>query len=308
MLKSSIDLINILNTYPSDDSVYLVEKLNENTGFFVKNKKCLYLSIGNEIKNSAIKTEYLNLFTNVFVSPISEYAQFKEGNYNILEFNRDVSDELFETFINLCRVHADNLKDVSFNDFFYALVNLFQIPPEQKYKNLIGFYGELQFIKYCINKGINVAEFWHKNSFSYSKYDFIFNNFNIEIKTIITEEKIVKIKHNQIFNSDKNFLVVIQLEKSNAGSSLNDLLDIFKRNDLLKNNYEFWIKVEQEKNRISKTSSIEEKFSFRDISVYFNNDINPMQEISELLTEIQYNYDLTSIKEYGIDKLIGHIK
>lgn len=308
MLKKTIDAMAVLDKYPVDDSVYLVEKLADGVGFFIKNKKFLYLSIGSGNKNDVIKTEYLSLFTNVFVSPISKDAQFKEGNYNILEFNRDVTDELFETFINLCRVHAENIEDVSFNDFFYALVNLFQIPPEQKYKNLIGFYGELQFIKYCVDNGINISEAWHKNSSSYSKYDFVLKNSNIEVKTIITEEKIVKLKHNQIFNGDKNFLVVIQLEKSNAGNSLDDLLTTFKQIDQFKNNYEFWIKVEQEKNRISKISSTEENFAFRGISVYLADEINPMTQPSDLLSEIQYNYDLTSVKSYGIEKLLNNIK
>ena len=122
-----------------------------------------------------------------------------------------------------------------------------------------------------------------------------------------TEEKIVKLKHNQLFNGDKNFLVVIQLEKSNAGNSLDDLLNMFKKIDILKNNYEFWIKVEQEKNRISKTSSSEEKFTFRGIYVYLADEINPMTQPSDLLSEIQYNYDLTSVKSYGIEKLLNNI-
>ncbi len=305
MLKDKEFYINELNKYPEDDNlVYLIEKFCDNAGLFVRNKKILYLVKTEGEKIKSIKTEYLNMFSNVCVSPVTEKSNFSAGNYNIIEFNGKFDDVVFNSFLELCYIHSQNINSVKFVEFFNSLVNMFQIPHEQRYKDLLGFYGEILFLIKCKSLGYNIIDNWHKGEHNNCKYDLVFKLCNADIKTVISQELIVTLKHNQLFNSDKNYLILMQLEKNNSGKTLNELLFELKNDNSIGYNYKFWVKVEKEKLKISPRDMEEERFSFKNCFIYDTSAINPFPTIPLKVTEIKYDLDLIDDDGCPLDEYI----
>ena len=305
MLKSKEEYLLEILKYPEEDNaIYLLEKFNEYSGLFVRNRKVLFLVKTNLEKNDAIKTEYLNLYSKLYVAPVAKESQFEAGEYNIIEYNGNFEDVVFKSYLELCSIYSNNFDKINFVDFFYSLVNMFQIPQEQQYKNLTGFYGELAFLSECLKNDVNYTDNWHYGSDSNAKYDFVFENCNADVKTILTDEIIVKLKYNQLFNKDKNYLIVTQLTKDNSGKSLNELLNSLKENLEIKNNYNFWLKVEKEKLRISQRSFEEERFSLRNIYIYDVKDINPFVGIADNVMNITFDIDLLESEYISVEKFL----
>ena len=69
-----IDISNVLSqihAIPQDSTLYLIERLPSGTGLFVSNGNVLYLVPNQEgCASLSIKTEFLHLETNVFVSAL----------------------------------------------------------------------------------------------------------------------------------------------------------------------------------------------------------------------------------------------
>lgn len=294
MLENKEKLLEVLSQYnENDDNVYLVNKFCDDAGLFIKSKKYLYMVKSESEKLASIKTDYLNIFLKVRVSPITTNSQFPAGEYDILEFNRDVHDDVFDSFLELCYLHSQNIGNVKFSDFFKSLISLFQTPHEQQYKNYLGLYGEISFLVNALKSGRNLIDNWHTGEEANAKYDLVFNKANADIKTILSKELIVTLKHDQLFNSDENYLVVMQLEKNNSGKTLRELIDYLQNNDEVRNNYMFWLKLENEKMKIDKRKLSEEKLSFVKCYVFYAKDVNPFNEIPNNITKLNYDMDLS---------------
>jgi hypothetical protein len=98
-----------------------------------------------------------------------------------------------------------------FVEFFDSLIDIFQIPNDQSFKNVVGLYGELSIIKNIYDTyKVDISPFWHLNGSS-SKYDFSLKNFNLEIKTTSSKNKMIDIKHYQIFNNENNILGTVKI-------------------------------------------------------------------------------------------------
>ena len=85
-----IDISNILSqihAIPQDSTLYLIERLPSGTGLFVSNGNVLYLVPNQEgCASLSIKTEFLHLETNVFVSAFNaSVSSFENGYYNTVE-------------------------------------------------------------------------------------------------------------------------------------------------------------------------------------------------------------------------------
>jgi len=286
-----------LNRCPNDGNIYLVHELSDNSGFFVANNHILYMVLNFEqARHQNLSTEYLKLNTNVDIFSIKNNQRFPSGKYNILELlpieNR-YDDATLDSFIRLCMAHSEYMDGKSFVRFFYSLTNIFQMPKEQQYKNLIGLFGELSFIKMlCEKHGIDLSNYWHKGG-SKDKYEFALERLNIEIKTTASSDEEVTIKHAQIFNDDNNYLVVICIEENNAGLTLNELISKMQNDNLHYNNYNFAINIEKEKKRVSPVDSDTKKFAVKTISIYAADDINPFTEIPENISGVTYKMDLS---------------
>lgn len=294
---------------PEDDLLYLAKKLTDKAGFFVSNKHLLYVvSNSDQEVAQSISTEYLHLNTNVEIHAFAEDHQFKSGKYNILDFiptEGKYNDADLQSFVNLCSAHALYMNSEEFIKFFFSLINIFQIPEEQAFKNLIGLFGELSVIKYLYEQsGTDISGDWHKTG-SNGKYDFVFKGYNLEVKSTASEEGIVEIKHLQLFNSDQNYLAVVLLEKNNAGISTNQLIQSLLSAPDYCNNYNFAINIEKEKKRISPNDSENILFSVRAINFYDSSIINPLPLIPDEISALSYKLDLSEKDTVDFMKIVG---
>lgn len=293
---------------PVDGLIYLAKKLSDTSGFFVSDKHLLYI-VKNFDHESAqnISTEFINLHTNVEVQAFADGQQFETGKYNILDFiptEDGYNSADLESFVNLCSAHALYMNSAEFVKFFYSLINIFQYPAEQEYKNLVGLFGELSVIKFIHEQtGQDVSAFWHKAG-SNGKYDFVLDSLNIEVKSSAADSDEVAIKHNQIFNNDNNYLAVVSLEKNNAGISTSHLINELLTNPDYCNNYSFSVNVEKERKRISPTDAENVFFTVKSITFYRTVDINPFLSLPDEVRELTYKLDISSSDAVEVRKML----
>lgn len=285
---------------PKDGAIYLVEKLSENTGFFVTNGHLLYLVYNFEkISHKSMQTDYLLLNTDVEIHSFKNNQKFPSGKYNVLDFlptDRGYDENNLDSFVNLCVSHTELMEAKSFVKFFFSLSELFQDPKSQEYKNLVGFFGELSFLKFlCENTSLDLSDRWHKGG-SKDKYEITLETKNLEIKTTASIDEEVTIKHNQLFNADQNYLVVVCVEENSAGITLNQLISSMQKDPNYFNNYNFALNVERERKRVSPVDAESKVFSVKAITIYNANDINPFEEIPENVSHLTYKLDLIDKK------------
>ncbi len=285
-----------ISTTPVDDAIYLIEKLSENTGFFVTNGHLLYLVYNFEgVPHKSLLTDYLLLNTDVEIQSFKNNQKFPSGKYNILDFlptEKGYDTNNLESFINLCVSHTELMQAKSFVKFFFSLNELFQDPKTQEYKNLIGFFGELYFLRFvCNTLNIDLSSNWHKGG-SKDKYEITLDTKNFEIKTTAAIDEEVTIKHNQLFNDDKNYLVVVCVEENSAGETINQLICSMQSDPQHFNNYNFALNVERERKRISPVNADSKRFSVKIINIYDADNINPFKAIPENVSHMTYKLNL----------------
>lgn len=299
------DIIQKVRDSQEDNNLYLVEKLSDVAGFFVSNKKLLYIVKNNETHvNLNTKTEYLEMNTNVDILSVKDFQQFRTGKYNILRFINSQSDKELESFINLCKAHAEYMNSANFVEFFNSLIDIFQIPNEQSFKNVVGLYGELSTIKYIYDTyKVDITPYWHSDGSS-SKYDFSLQNFNLEIKTTSSKHKMIEIKHYQIFNSDSNILCTVSLSNAKQGKTIIELIsELNQYKDAFKN-INFAINIEKELKRISQNEIENQRFIMTEIDFYNCNEINPFASLPNNIEDLIYKIDLANSKNIDLSNLL----
>lgn len=301
------NIINELVKSKSFDknTLYLIEKINDYSGFLYSNENVYFIIKSTKERNDSISTKNLSLRTSVLINTVENSPSFKPGKYDLLIYKSGNYDYMFNSFIYICKAYVNTQSPMSFIDFFYSLLNLFEKPESKSFTNLIGAFGELYFIKYMYEHyKINIIENWHTGNSSFDKYDFVFSHFNIEVKSTIKEEMIFKIKHQQIFNYDRNYVLVINLEKNNSGLTIKDLFDYFK-NEPFSKNFNFTLKLEKEKNKISCDKFDTEKFSFNKLTIFSVNDLVTINNVPECINNIEYNYNFSGQKHTKLDSLFS---
>ena len=200
----TIHLLEEIHIIPHDSTLYLLEKLPCETGLFASNGNVLYL-VPNKEKclSLSIKTEYLRVETNIYVSAFNpSVSSYENGYYNYVELLLPALNDLeanFGAFVNLCLAHATYSNGEEFMSFFDSLVSLFQLPREQQYKNLVGLMGELLLMEHTYqNYKVDLSQYWHTDGSS-SRLDFTCPYANFEVKTTPTDSLSFTIKHNQLF-------------------------------------------------------------------------------------------------------------
>ena len=286
----------LLTNVPKDGAIYLAEKLSQHTGFFITNGHLLYLVVNFEgISHTSFATDYLLLNTNVDIQSFENDQKFPSGKYNVLEFlptEHGYEENNLESFLNLCMSHTEFMKGKSFVKFFFSLSELFQDPKAQQFKNLVGFFGELSFLKHtALTHMVDLSIHWHKSG-SRDKYEISLEDRNIEIKTTAALDEEVTIKHSQLFNADQNYLAVVCIEEASSGQTLNQLISNMLADPNYFNNYNFVLNLEREKKRVSPVEANSKKFSIKSIKLYDATNINPFNEIPDCISQLTYKLDL----------------
>lgn len=291
------DIKNILSKSPKDSCLYLLRKLNQYSGFFSSNGEVLYFIKNIEtLSCSSIDTDYLSLITDVKIIAVENYPQFHSGKYNMIKYKGDVQDSNLDAFLRLCIVHSKNLDSCEFYNFFYSLINLFQLPKEQQFKNMLGLYGELKFIEYVyrnFNEDISIR--WHQSE--YDKYDFSYENTNFEVKSIMSEEAKVLIKHDQIFNGDNNYITIVRLYNDNNGETLDELVERLRSQKPFIDNLKFQLCLERERKRISLHDAKAKKLKLDYIKTYDVNSLTTIVNIPENIENLVYKFNFDEVKE-----------
>lgn len=303
-------IIEKIHTIPHDGTFYLLEKLPCETGLFVSNGNLLYLVPNSEgCKSLSIKTEFLNVETNIFVTAFNpSVSSFKNGHYNYVELQLTILNDLeanLNAFVNLCLAHATYAKGIEFMSFFDSLVSLFQLPREQQYKNLVGLMGELLFIEYIYNNyKEDLSLYWHKDGVS-SRLDFTCPYANFEVKTTPTDSLSFEIKHNQLFvNSENNYLVAVRIEENNSGRTLEELINSLFQNQDICNSLNFSVNVEKEKRRVSPAEITSRRFVLQKIRIYRSATINPFVNVPDCVEGLSYRLNLLSFENSSFADII----
>ena len=290
----------------NDGMLYLIEQLTEISGFFMCDGNLIYMVINDEGESSkCIETEFLKMNADINVVSIKNNQHFASGKYNLIEFDEELDSSIengdLDAFINLCLAHVKFMASKEFVKFFYSLIAIFQMPSEQQFKNLAGAFGELAFIKYFfITKGVDLSGDWHKTG-SNSKYDISLKKCNIEIKTTVDANKLVTIKHNQIFNNDKNFLAVVAIGETPSGITYEELLDEMLAAENYCNNYNFIVNVEKEKKRLSQNDMKNKRFNVQTVKMYDTLECCYFENIPDNITSLSYKIDFSPIEQIEED-------
>ena len=308
-----IDISQLLDkilSIPKDNTLYLIEIFPSDTGLFISNGNVLYLVHNDEHCSSMnTKTDYLNLHTNIFVSAFNiSVPSFEDGYYNSVEFlltEQNDREANLRTFVNLCLAHASFMRGKSFMAFFDSLVELFQLPREQHYKNLIGLTGELLFLEYTyLNHGIDLSSYWHTDG-STSRLDFVCPFANYEVKTTVNNSLRFTIKHDQLFlDAEKNYLIAIALEESNVGRTLEEIITGLLESPDYCNGLQFSINIEKEKRRIAPADAKQKRFVLKKIYAYPASNINPFGDIPDCVDDLSYKIDMLAFKDIPFESIL----
>lgn len=303
MKNNSLQILKKLQEVPMDGTLYLVEVLTSESGLFIMNGNLLYVVMNTEKCDSLnISTEYLSLNTNIHISAFDpSVASLASGEYNSLELmmkHDQINQNNLDAFVNLCSAHATHMQGQDFVRFFDSLVELFQLPQEQNYKNLVGLFGELAFLAYVYKMyNLDLSPYWHTTGI-FSKYDYVLPKANLEVKTSSNVDLIFEVKHEQLFShADKNYLVAVSIEEDNSGSTLNELINQLLSSADYCNGIQFALNIEKEKRRISPIDSQSKKFSLKKIRLYAAKSINPFTNLPDYIDKLTYQINLLPFEE-----------
>ena len=294
------------NSKQSDDNkIYLVERLSDLSGFFNHKGDELFIVFDAiHDKPNSIRTNLLEMDSHVYVNSIENDNTFKSGYCNIIKYTGEQQSIECESFKDLCRLYSKNLNVSSFFDFFYALLELFQLPQEQSYKNALGLYGELKFLEIIKKKySVDLSSAWHVSG-PFSRMDFSFADYGVEVKTTIMDN-CVAIKHEQLFNEHDNYLATVICEDYDSGECLKDLepqmIKMFP-------NFSFAVKLKKELQRVKPYEIENAKFLLKEIHVYDAKKINPFVRIPDTINSLEYEFDLTDEPELTKEEIINLFK
>lgn len=282
------------------DILYLLEKYNKTSGLFMLNHKYVFVEQNLQKYNAdGIETEFLTLKTSIDIESIGNDPTFKKGNYNLIIFKSEEVDVELENFFKLCQLYSKN-NDYKFKDFFTSLYNIFQSKKVEKSLNLLGLWGELYVMIYLKNNlNLDSSNSWHVSS--NDKYDFVFNQYPLEVKTTNSKDKLLTLKHNQIFSNEEKILAGVFCENNNAGMSINDLVKVLNKNKQISQNINFQLKLQQELIKINKEDMEKVKFKLKDIKFFNSKDLPTISNIPENVLNITYQYSCENLNTISDD-------
>ena len=293
-----LKIVKALDNIKDKDTLYLIEPITEKTGFFSQDGKLIFI-VKDEagLRPEGIDTEYLKLQTHIKLSSVKNFQTFEDGYYNLIVFNAETSNENIFDFINLCEIYARNEEELSFRDFFYTLISIFQLPSEKMYLNAIGLYGELKFMEYCAKEiDLDISTYWHRNG-ELSKYDFSNGDNFIEIKSTSNGSEIATIKHKQIFEVSDGYLVLVSTYTDDTGETIDDLIESMHKEEKYFKNINFNATLTKELKRVSEVDCQTMRFVVNEIKMFNTKDIDPFDNIPVGITELNYKYDLSECIE-----------
>lgn len=296
------------NNQFEEDYLYLLYRFTSNLGFFAYQGKMFFMVKSSNPKDIDMDTDYLSLRTNVPVKKIEGELGFEEGLYDYLSFRESIDHHYFDTFVSLCDSYVKNFDKILFTDFCDTMFSLFKVSTIQSEYNLIGLFGELSLIIYFYNNyNINIAKYWHKNGSS-SKYDFSFNDFNLEVKTSEKNDKIFTIKHDQLFNDDKIYVALVNAEDNPSGKSMFDIFTLLQNDEPFSKDFNFQTKLAKEFTRIAKSKYYNKLIKVISIDFFDKDTLNSIGQIPSCISKITYDYNFDNQRFIEVSEIIELLK
>lgn len=115
------------------------------------------------------------------------------------------------------------------------------------------------------------------------------------------------IKHDQLFSvAGKNYLIaiVLELEKSNAGRTLEEIITGLLDSPDYCNGLQFSINLEKEKRRVSPIDAKHKRFVLRKVYAYPASNINLFGDIPDCVEDLSYKIDLLPFKAIPIADIL----
>lgn len=228
----------------------------------------------------------------------------KNDMYSLSQFN-DIYEYIFKKF-------DSPILGKELMNLISSIEEYFKTTPEPNLKQMqIGVYGELLTIKHLYDVGLkDIVNYFHTNFFS--KHDIeISKKIRMEVKSSISEKRIHRFSHDQIFRDDVDVYVCsVLLEKSKEGKSLYDLFEevIELYSDPESILYLKKLRIRCNLNEDNKGITIAYDKAVNDFKVY--NVINlPKINISapDGVYNIKYDVDCSLSIDENIDELIKKI-
>ncbi len=306
-LKPLIDAIKNVSDY-QNKNLYLVSKIGEDSAFLLSEDALYFATPSVTDEADSTHTKYLTLRTNVSINTVENSPSFKPGKYDLLKYTALENNETMNRFAELCEAYVNSDKSLSFDEFFYSLVNLFETEKETSFTNLVGAFGELAFIKEVFEeKNKDITQNWHNTNGVTDKYDFVFEGFNLEVKTTVKESRIFLIKHKQIFNEKTNYVLVINIEQDNSGTTLDELIEFLSTSKPFSSNLRFMIKLQKERSKVNPQDAATKRFSIKTRTLYLNKNLETIQGIPDQIDSITYNYDFLPSQPEDFEAFTGKL-
>ena len=124
---------------------------------------------------------------------------------------------------------------------------------------------------------------------------------NLEIKSTRAADELVTIKHDQLFNSDRNFLVTVMMEECAGGITLNQLIKKMHDQRGCFNGYLFTLNLEKERRRVSPVDAEVKKFNVYETRIYEAKAINPFEKIPANIANLTYQLDLIDQPDVALE-------
>lgn len=305
MMLEKIKSIKKMSNFRSD-RVFLVEKIDDKNGFFLYEDKLTFARLSDDNSGTNLATSMLDFFPSVNLKSVENDPSFKEGYFDFLVLKTD-DNELISSFVALCKAYVKD-GSISFTDFIVGMIDLFQLPKRESKLNAIGLFGELYLIKEIYNNcKKDFTNGWHLSG-AFSKYDFSFDKFNLEVKTSTADSTSYVVKHSQLFNENRNYIGLVRLERTEKGGfSLNELIELMKTSYPFSENVRFQIALQKELKKSFEVDDLETRYVFKSAFFFENNKLETIENIPFCITEIEYRYDFDITESLSFDEFLEQI-
>lgn len=296
--------------YPNDGRVRLIKTLGDYAGFYVCDGDPIYARVVDRNNGCGRESETacLRLSLGAKLRPIND-CDLNEQNadealFDLIRLTNWNSEREFAAYIELCEMHAHSNTLLTFEEFFYSLEEIFHPNREQSKLNACGLYCELAFMEAAslsVSGDIDPSLFWQRDG-STSKYDFTFPNGNIEVKSSSKDHGVL-IKHDQLFNSDKNYLAAVCIERNPGGETLIDLADRLMASECFFQTLESRTELNRRLLQIE-PRDLGKRMKIRFIEVFEEAHINPFDVVTDRVTQLTYRLDLSGMQHADLREVV----
>lgn len=295
--------------YPCDGRVYLVCALNAREGFYVCDGEPIYAAkVGESAQiGSAIETECLQLRLGVRLRVAGDGRLAEMQRFDMIRLISHQSDKELTAFIDLCTMHAEGNTTLSFEELFYSINDLFRPLRGQRFVNAMGLYGELALIDAVRKSGIglDITRNWQLAG-EESKYDFVLEAGNIEVKAASAQKLNVHIKHDQLFNEDTNYLVVVLLERAPNGETLAQLAARLTKYENCFTGFRSQIELTKQLLRVDE-KGLGTAYLVRGIRCYFAENIDFFKDVPDRVCDLSYQLRLADLSWDSLNVALNKI-